>query len=96
MRLATLLLFGPICFWYLVAHVVTAVARRRKDTAWKPTGVKKAYTGHDETRSAVRHQREQNQAAQRRAKAARTIAELAQQRTITVFDAARAKRKAQR
>lgn len=100
-----LLLVGPVFFWYLVAKVLTAILRRRPDP-----GIQRAarkghrighyyrHTGHDESRAVLVHQREQKQAAQRRARSAQVIAAVKldqQERTLADFESARAKRKAQ-
>lgn len=95
MRRAFFLLVGPVFFWYLVAKVLTAILRRRPDRAWKPTGVRRIASGYDESKLTTRFQRERRQASYRRARAARTLDEIRQERTISQFETARAKRKAQ-
>jgi hypothetical protein len=44
------------------------------DPAWKATGVRRTFEGHDETKASSIAQREAKQAAQRRAKSQRAIA----------------------
>lgn len=56
--------------------MIRAILRRLgqlapKDTPWEPTGIRYTFTGHDQTKAAAVHEREQRQAAARRAKSAK-------------------------
>lgn len=47
--------------------------RRQRDPAWKPSAVIRTFDGHDQAKAEAVFEREQRQAAQRRAKNLRTV-----------------------